>query len=199
MTGYNTGSIIKNCDTASTKTCNSYPKTLKIFPKIYGLVGHVSLIYAMSLGYLAVAIAQPVAPDPSRAQVLPITATAQIARKTVRLEVTRDLNEQARGLMFRDTLPDDRGMLFSFNPPYPTQFWMKNCAVPLDIVFIYQNQVAAIALNTPPCTKDPCPIYPGKPVIADQVIELRANWTKEMGLKVGDRVTVEFLKAPKAK
>jgi uncharacterized protein len=134
----------------------------------------------------------PVSPNPSLAQFLPITASVKLANQVVELEVTRTAEQQSRGLMYRDRLPDDRGMLFSFDPPFAVSFWMKNCAVPLDMVFIYQKKVVAIAANVPPCTQDPCPTYPTKSVLADQVIELRQNWARDQGLKVGDRVEVKF-------
>jgi len=81
-----------------------------------------------------------------KAQYLPITARAKIAGRTINLEVTRTNAEQAQGLMFRSTLPDDRGMLFNFNPPQAMSFWMKNVPVPLDMVFIYQGKVVASPL-----------------------------------------------------
>lgn len=136
----------------------------------------------------------PVKPDPRLAQFLPITATATLANQVVQLEVAETPSQKAQGLMFRDRLPDDRGMLFPFQPAAPLSFWMKNCAVPLDMIFIYQTRIVAIAHNTPPCTTAICPIYPSTPVLADQVIELRANWANEKGLKVGDRVEIKSIK-----
>ncbi len=134
----------------------------------------------------------PVAPNSSLAQFLPITATASLANQTIDLEVTRTAEQQSKGLMYRDRLPDNRGMLFPFDPPTSVSFWMKNCAVPLDMVFIYKKRIVAIAPSAPPCTQDPCPTYPNKSVLVDQVIELRENWAAEKGLKVGDRVEVKF-------
>lgn len=125
------------------------------------------------------------------AQVLPVTATAQIAGRTIALEVTRTQSEQAKGLMYRPTLQDDRGMLFNFNPPRQVAFWMKNVPVALDMVFIQNDKVVAIAAEAPPCIKEPCAIYPAEGVIADRVIELRSGLTSEMGLKVGDHIVVE--------
>jgi uncharacterized protein len=128
-----------------------------------------------------------------KAQFLSITARAKIAGRTINLEVTRNATEQAQGLMFRSTLPEDRGMLFNFDPPQAISFWMKNVPVPLDMVFIYQGKVVAIAPNVPPCKADPCAVYPATPVVTDRVIELRAGRTKELGLKLGDRITIENL------
>ncbi len=123
---------------------------------------------------------------------LPITAQAQMAGQRFSLEVTRTPQEQAMGLMYRTSLADDRGMLFSFVPPRPVSFWMKNTKIPLDMVFLRNGEVKAIAANVPPCTAEPCPSY-GPQIPIDQVIELRGGRAAELGLKVGDRVSVEFL------
>lgn len=125
---------------------------------------------------------------------LPVEAIATIAKETIQLEVARTPQQQAMGLMFRSPLPDDRGMLFSFDPPRPVSFWMKNVPVDLDMVFLFDGVVMAIAANVPPCTSDPCPTYGPEPtVIIDRVIELRGGRAAELELEVGDRIEIEFL------
>ncbi len=136
------------------------------------------------------------APPPVQAslgQNLPISARATIGGQVIQLEVARTVEQQAMGLMYRKSLADDRGMLFPFNPPRPVNFWMKNVAINLDMIFLRDGQVQAIAANVPPCREIPCPTYgPGATAI-DQVIELRGGRASELGLKVGDRIAVEFL------
>lgn len=127
-------------------------------------------------------------------QSLPIEAQAKIAGKIIQLEVARTPQQQAIGLMNRTSLADDRGMIFLFNPPRPTQFWMKNTLIPLDMVFLRNGVVKSIAQNVPPCKADPCPTYGSATELIDQVIELRGGRAKELGLKAGDRVPVNFLK-----
>lgn len=127
------------------------------------------------------------------AQYLPITATAAIAGREIQLEVASTPQEQEKGLMFRPPLADDRGMLFPFTPARPVAFWMKNTPSPLDIIFLLDGEVKAIARNATTCKSDPCPIYPADGVIADNVIEVRAGLTTELGLKEGDRITIKFL------
>lgn len=127
------------------------------------------------------------------AQYLPITATATIAGREIQLEVASTFKEQEKGLMFRPPLADDRGMLFPFTPARPTAFWMKNTPSPLDIIFLLDGEVKAIARNATTCQSDPCPIYPEGGVVADNVIEVRAGLTQELGLKEGDRISVKFL------
>lgn len=126
-------------------------------------------------------------------QHLPITAEAIIANKTIKLEVAKTSEQQSIGLMYRSLLPDDRGMLFPFQPARPVQFWMKNCRMSLDIIFLFQGVVKYIAPNLPPCVKEPCAVYGPNNYLIDQVIELRGGWTQEHDLKVGDRISVRFL------
>lgn len=124
-------------------------------------------------------------------QELPISAYVEIADQKIDLEVAQTSEQQATGLMFRDSLPDDRGMLFPFDPPRAVQFWMRNVEIHLDMVFLKNGEVVAIATNVPPCTTSSCPTYgPDTPV--DQVIELRGGLAQTLGLQVGDSLIVQF-------
>ena len=125
-------------------------------------------------------------------QTLPISAKAIVAGKVIQLEVAQTPQQQQIGLMNRTSLADDRGMLFPFDPPQPARFWMKNTLIPLDMIFLRNGVVSAIAANVPPCTSDPCPIY-GPGTTIDRVMELRGGRAAELGLKAGDRLTIEFL------
>jgi uncharacterized protein len=134
--------------------------------------------------------------SPLPGQVLPISATAKLGSQTFELEVAKTHSQQALGLMYRTFLPSNRGMLFPFAPPQPVQFWMKNCRLSLDMIFLHKGKVIAISANTPPCTTDPCPVYgPNEPT--DSVIELRGNQAATVGLKVGDNVEIRFLNVPR--
>jgi uncharacterized membrane protein (UPF0127 family) len=128
----------------------------------------------------------------SPGQFLPISGQAEMAGELIQLEVARTVQEQAMGLMFRPALPDDRGMLFLLDPPRSARFWMRHVPVPLDMVFMLNGEVKAIAANVPPCTTPACPVY-GPDTAVNQVIELRGGRASELGLQVGDQVTIEFL------
>jgi uncharacterized membrane protein (UPF0127 family) len=128
----------------------------------------------------------------TQGQMLPITAQAQIGQEVIELEVASSADQQALGLMFRDSLADNRGMLFPFTEPRYPQFWMKNVLIPLDMIFLQDGMVQAVYLNVPGCLEGPCPIYaPNK--LVDMVIELRGGRAKELGVKVGDRISWKFL------
>jgi uncharacterized membrane protein (UPF0127 family) len=132
------------------------------------------------------------APSESQGQQLPIAAKTKIAGQAIELEVAQTPDQQMLGLMYRTSLPENRGMLFAFDPPRPARFWMKNVSLTLDMIFLRQGTVAAIFSKVPPCKSEPCPTY-GPAGEIDQVIELRGGRAQELGLKVGDRLTVEFL------
>ncbi len=124
---------------------------------------------------------------------LSITATAKIIGSEQRfgLEVAETAEQQRLGLMYREFLPDNRGMLFEFDPARPVSFWMKNCLINLDMIFLREGVVQAIAHDVPPCENDPCPTYgPPTTVNIDQVIEIRGGLAKEINLQAGDRIEV---------
>lgn len=125
-------------------------------------------------------------------QQLPIEAQAEIGDGMIQLEVARTPQQQATGLMYREALADDRGMLFTFDPPRPVQFWMRNVVIDLDMVFMHDGKVAAIAANVPPCRTTPCPTY-GPDVAIDQVIELRGGRAAELNVQVGDIISINYL------
>jgi uncharacterized membrane protein (UPF0127 family) len=126
-------------------------------------------------------------------QFLAAIATTTLGGETVELEVTQTPQEQALGLMFRDreSLPDNRGMLFSFTPARQVNFWMLNVKIPLDMVFLHEGEIVAILDSVPICEEMPCPTY-GPDALVDQVIELRGGRARELGLQNGDRVAIEF-------
>lgn len=125
-------------------------------------------------------------------QNLPISAKAQINNHSIKLEVAKTAGQQDIGLMYRTSLADDKGMLFEFKSAQKVSFWMKNCKISLDMIFLRDGVVEAIQLSAPPCTADPCPAY-GPDTAVDRVIELRGGQATELGVKVGDRIEIEFL------
>lgn len=92
---------------------------------------------------------------------------------TVRVAATPDA--RSRGLMGVTDLPPGTGMLFLF-PGVADHggFWMKDTPIPLDIAFLRQGEIVAVA-TMPPCAADPCPVFrPGVPY--DAALEVPAGW-----------------------
>ncbi|NJN71664.1 MAG: DUF192 domain-containing protein [Limnothrix sp. RL_2_0] len=131
-----------------------------------------------------------------KGQILPITATAKVKSlgKVFNLEVADTAEKQRIGLMYREELADDRGMLFEFDPARPVSFWMKNCLINLDMIFLKDGVVQSIAKDVPPCESEPCPTY-GTPKDIDQVIEIRGGLSDEIGIKEGHEITVTFIES----
>lgn len=154
------------------------------------LLSSVSTAQSVSLG---TSVSQsPIITQENRGQMLPITAKAKIGSQVIGLEVAKTPQQQALGLMYRTDIADDRGMLFPLAQPGVVGFWMKNCKMPLDMIFLRNDVVKAIQVNAPPCQQEPCPTYgPNLPV--DQVIELRGGRSQELGVKVGDRIPISFV------
>jgi uncharacterized protein len=101
------------------------------------------------------------------------------------VELARSFQEQEKGLMFRPTLADDKGMLFPYKEIQTLSFWMKNTVIPLDIVFIRADgSIESIAKNAVPYSLEP--LSSGEPVAA--VLELRGGLTTELGIGKGDIV-----------
>lgn len=94
--------------------------------------------------------------------------------KVILVEIARTEAERAQGLMFRESMPRDRGMVFLFPEKGVLPFWMKNCHFPLDLVYTKDGVIVDVLKSLPPCAADPCPSY--KPSAeADTVLEVNAG------------------------
>ncbi|MDQ3561731.1 MAG: DUF192 domain-containing protein [Thermoproteota archaeon] len=104
------------------------------------------------------------------------------------VEVQDDREEFPRGLMFRNHLPWNAGMLFAFNEEEPQTFWMKNTLIPLDMIFVdSSSKIIDIKENVPPCEQEECPNYTSREP-AQFVLEVNAGFVQEKGVKIGDRL-----------
>ncbi len=77
---------------------------------------------------------------------------------TVEVEIADNDAEWERGLMERDNLDPNTGMLFLFQEPQVLSFWMKDTLIPLDILFFDANGNLVSAATMQPCEADPCPV-----------------------------------------
>ena len=112
--------------------------------------------------------------------------------KQVRAEVMIAQADMARGMMFRDALAPDCGMLFLHSAPGEYPYWMYQVRIPLDIIWMdHTRRIVEISADTPPCRTgaSQCPTYGGhRP--AQYVLELAGGMAAKYGLRVGD--TLEF-------
>ena len=106
------------------------------------------------------------------------------------VELAEDPASQERGLMFREEMADDHGMLFIFPENRMQAFWMKNTKIPLDMLFFDdQRRLVNVQRRVPPCRADPCPPYPSSGP-AMYVLELNAGQADKIGVKPGDELTI---------
>jgi len=119
------------------------------------------------------------------AATVPLTIRTAKGELAYRVEVARTAQEQARGLMYRTSLPDHGGMIFPMTPPREASFWMKNTYIPLDMIFIRADgTIARIAANAVP--EDLSPVESGEPVAA--VLEIVGGGAAANGIAEGDVV-----------
>jgi uncharacterized membrane protein (UPF0127 family) len=102
--------------------------------------------------------------------------------------MARTPEEQAQGLMFRESLPPQSGMLFPFTEKGVHKFWMKNTMIPLDIIWIDSDgKVLFVSADTPPCRADPCPNY-GPESPAASVLEIAGGLAKTEKVEPGSAI-----------
>ena len=111
--------------------------------------------------------------------------------KTIKLEISDNFHKRKIGLMNRESLENDEGMIFIYDKVEPVNIWMYNTLIPLDIIFLKKNQITKITPNVSPCLTLPCKLYPSLDPV-DMIIEINAGQSKVMNLKIGDNLT--FLK-----
>jgi len=105
------------------------------------------------------------------------------------VEEAKTLEQQARGMMWRDSMDQDTGMIFEFAEPKIATIWMKNTAIPLDILFVRSNgQILKIEHSHKPYTLRSTS---SEAVIAG-VVELKGGESKKRGIRPGDTVKHPF-------
>jgi hypothetical protein len=101
----------------------------------------------------------------------------------VNAEIAKD---KAKGLMFREGLGENEGMLFTFDEEGIYSFWMKNMKFPIDIIWLDKDfKVVHIEENVQPCTTNYCPTYKSN-LPAKYVLEVGAHFSSSHSLNVGD-------------
>ena len=97
----------------------------------------------------------------------------------------RTPEQRAKGLMYRNYMPADRGMLFDFAASEPVAMWMQNTYMSLDMLFIRADgTIARIAERTEPLSTRTIPS--GEPVLS--VLEINGGVSRQLGIKPGDKV-----------
>lgn len=109
---------------------------------------------------------------------------------SVYVEEASSAEEKRRGLMYRESLCEECGMLFLYEEDVSGGYWMKNCKIPLDIIFVSEDkEVVDFKADFQPCISDPCPSYrPSSPY--RYVLEVNGGWVLRHDLEIGDDVSL---------
>ncbi len=114
----------------------------------------------------------------------PLIAETAGGERSFTIEIADDESERSAGLMFRESMDDDHGMLFVFPQTKEAGFWMKNTPMPLDLIFIGEDGRVRGVLPGEPFSE--AVISPGKPVRF--VLELKRGTADKVGIKDGDLI-----------
>ncbi len=143
----------------------------------------ISLFRTAALALLFVTTSVACAPQPP---------WVQLRGEFFTVEVADDFEEMRLGLMFRESMADDHGMIFIYPDEGRRSFWMKNTRIPLDILF-FDSDLTLVDwhADVPPCKTAQCPSYPSE-VQAQYVLELNAGKAAELGVTKGDRLEIQL-------
>lgn len=112
---------------------------------------------------------------------------------TFRVELARTPEERERGLMYRDRLSPDQGMLFLFDRPSPLVFWMKNTMIPLDMIFLDGAwRIVGIVANAEPRTLAPRRVDES----SQYVLEIGGGLASKLGIQAGQAVEFRDVHGP---
>jgi uncharacterized membrane protein (UPF0127 family) len=108
----------------------------------------------------------------------------------IEVEIAETTEERRRGLMHRESLPEQAGMLFVYDEPHRGSFWMKNTLIPLSIAFLDAGGRVLAVLDMTPCQADPCPRYdPG--IEYSSALEVNEGAFSRWGVELGDMLTLQ--------
>lgn len=116
-------------------------------------------------------------------------AYVQINGVTVNIELADNFEERAKGLMFRDKLSENAGMLFVFENEGNYPFWMMNMKFNLDMIWIDSNgKIVHIAKDVPPCGTSCKAVDPNRN--ARYVLEVNSGFVDKYGVIEGSLVRI---------
>ncbi len=145
----------------------------------------ILVLAAIAMAWPILAMAQDAPQDAPLSKIEPVTVATETGVTMFTVEMADTPEMQQRGLMFRQRLPEDRGMLFDFGEPRPVAMWMKNTLISLDMIFIRADgTVAGIAKRTTPQSLDTLGVQ--EPIKA--VLEVAGGVADKIGLQPGDTV-----------
>ncbi len=107
---------------------------------------------------------------------------------TITVEIARKDHDRQRGLMYRQSMPQDQGMIFAFEEKSNHSFWMHNTCIPLDMLYLDDDGlIVGIEENTPTMSDDTFEVG----CDSKYVLEVNAGWTRAHGVMAGQRAKIE--------
>lgn len=107
----------------------------------------------------------------------------------IQAEIADNTAKRMRGLMFRESLGENEGMLFVFNKSAKYGFWMVNTTIPLDAIFFNSNFEVVDILAMDPCGLNSCKIYTTEEN-AMYVLEVNQGFAEKNSIEKGNRMTI---------
>ena len=102
------------------------------------------------------------------------------------VEIVDTDKSRATGLMYREEMDDNRGMLFIFDDLAVHNFWMKNTLISLDMIWVDEDyKVIYVEKMAQPCEEDPCEVY-GTNAPSKYVLEINGGLSDQLGINSGD-------------
>jgi len=112
-----------------------------------------------------------------------------INKERINIEIADTDKERQEGLMFRENLQENHGMLFVYEKERIPSFWMKNTKIPLDIIFINSDSRVVDLFHAQPCKKEPCETYTSE---NKSLYVLETNINKFDESIIGTKVEIEY-------
>ncbi|MEI6386951.1 MAG: DUF192 domain-containing protein [Spirochaetota bacterium] len=150
----------------------------------YSLIGIGVLVLATALGCAGKAAAAD--GTPRTANPILRTATFKVGPATITAELALTADQQEKGLMFRKSVPEGKGMLFPFDRDQVLTFWMKNTEAPLSIAWIASDGTIRSMADMEPFSL----ANVGSEYSVRYALEVGKGWFAKVGVKVGDKVEI---------
>ena len=150
----------------------------------------VALLFALA-GLMTVGMSMGATDATAKLRKDRLTLETSTGKHVIEIEVAETGEDQAMGLMYRQTVPPNTGMLFPYDQPKELTMWMRNTYVSLDMVFIRADGIVhRVEAGTEPLSES---------IIASRgnvsaVLELGAGEAQRLGLKAGDLVRYQGFK-----
>ncbi len=115
----------------------------------------------------------------------------EIKGKKIKVEIADSQAEMEKGLIHRENLGENSGMLFIFPDSEIRSFWMKNTLISLDIIFVDENLEIVDIKNALPCSSEPCALYTSS-LPAKYVLEVNSGFSEQNNLTIGEEVSLSI-------